>query len=381
MSKKSWIIPLIVLIAAAGLLFGIAGHWTSWQGSRSDQETDDANLKADMTPLSTRISGTVRKVSVGDYQNVKAGQTLIELDDDDYRANLKQAQAALAGSEAALEDNQAAKKIQDAQIEAANAGVVQAQAAMSAAKASIASVSPDLDRALTELNRQQALFDEKAATHQQLEAATAQEGQLSGQLEVRKADLAHAEGALATSQGQLEAAKRQREALNTKDDVYKADIAAKKAAIVVSEVNLAYTRISAPTDGTVGERHVLAGQLVAPGTQTIDLVQSDVWAQANFKETQLTNMRVGDLADVRIDTFPNRVFHGKVDQLSPASGSQFALLPPDNATGNFTKVVQRVPAKIVLIPGQPYLDRLRSGLSAVVVVHTRKTQARLDGDQ
>src|SRR5580704_16027855 len=165
MSKKSWIIPLIVLIAAAGLLFGIAGHWTSWQGSRSDQETDDANLKADMTPLSTRISGTVRKVSVGDYQNVKAGQTLIELDDDDYRANLKQAQAALAGSEAALEDNQAAKKIQDAQIEAANAGVVQAQAAMSAAKASIASVSPDLDRALTELNRQQALFDEKAATH------------------------------------------------------------------------------------------------------------------------------------------------------------------------------------------------------------------------
>ena len=100
MSKKSWIIPLIVLLAAAGLLFGIAGHWTGWQGSRPDQETDDAYLKADMTPLSTRISGTVRRVNVRDYQNVKAGQTLIELDDDDYRANLKQAQAALAGSEA-----------------------------------------------------------------------------------------------------------------------------------------------------------------------------------------------------------------------------------------------------------------------------------------
>jgi membrane fusion protein (multidrug efflux system) len=177
------------------------------------------------------------------------------------------------------------------------------------------------------LHRQQSLFDSKAATHQQLETATAQQGQLSGVVAARKADLARAEGTLATSQSQLEAAKRQREALNTKDNVYKADIAAKKAAIVVAQINLAYTRIVAPTDGTVGERHALAGQLVAPGTQVIDLVQNEVCVQANFKETQLTNMRVGDTADVRIDTFPRRVFHGKVEQLSPASGSQFALLP------------------------------------------------------
>jgi membrane fusion protein (multidrug efflux system) len=381
MSKKSWIIPLVVLLAAAGLLFGIAGHWTGWQGNRPDQETDDAYLRADMTPLSTRVSGTVRRVSVGDYQSVRAGQTLIELDDDDYQANLKQAQAALAGSEASLEDNQAAKKIQDAQIEAAKAGVIQAEAAIDAAKAGIASASPEVDRALTELHRQQALFDTKAATHQQLEVAVAQQGQLSGLLAARKADLARAEGALATSQSQLEAAKRQRQALDTKDDVYKADIAAKKAAIVVAQVNLAYTRIAAPSDGTVGERHTLVGQLVAPGTEMIDLVQSGVWIQANFKETQLSNMQIGDLTDVRIDTFPNRVFHGKVDQLSPASGSQFALLPPDNATGNYTKVVQRVPVKIVFQPGQPYLDRLRPGFSAVVIVHTGKAAGRSDGDQ
>jgi len=258
---------------------------------------------------------------------------------------------------------------------------VQAQAAINAANAGIASVSPERDRALTELHRQQALFDSKAATHQQLEAATAQEGQLSGQLETRKAELARAEGALATSQSQLEAAKRQREALNTKDDVYKADIEAKKASIIVAQVNLAYTRIAAPTDGTVGERHALTGQLVAPGTQIIDLVQSDVWVQANFKETQLTNMRVGNSTDVRIDTFPNRVFHGKVDQLSPASGSQFALLPPDNATGNFTRVVQRVPVKIVLFPGQSDLDRLRPGFSAVVIVHTGKAGDHSVGDR
>ena len=381
MSKKSLIIPLIVLLAAAGLLFGIAGHWTGWQGNRPEQETDDAYLRADMTPLSTRISGTVRKVNVNDYQRVKAGQALIELDDDDYRAALNQAQAALAASEASLADNQAAKRIQDAQIDVAKAGIVQAEAAINAAKAGVASSSPELDRALAELHRQQALFDSKAATHQQLEAATAQQGQLSGVVEARKADLARTEGALATSQSQLEAAKRQREAMNTKDDVYKADIDAKKAAIVVAQVNLAYTRIAAPPDGTVGERRALAGQLVAPGTQVISLVQSEAWVQANFKETQLTNMRVGDTADVRIDTFPDRVFHGKVEQLSPASGSQFALLPPDNATGNFTKVVQRVPVKIVFFPGQPYLDQLRPGFSAVVTVHTGKAGGQSGGNQ
>src|SRR6202007_1858180 len=163
--------------------------------------------------------------------------------------------------------------------------------------------------------------------------------------------------------------------------VYKADIEAKKAAIVVAQVNLAYTRISAPTDGTVGERHALAGQLVAPGTQMIDLVKSEIWVQANFKETQLTNMRVGAPADIRVDTFPNQVFHGKIAELSPASGSQFALLPPDNATGNFTKVVQRIPVKIVISPEQPYLDRLRPGFSAVVTVHTRAGAVRSDGSQ
>src|SRR6202048_4405974 len=152
MSKKSLIIPLIVLLAAAGLLFGIAGHLTGWQGNRLDQVTDGAYLRADMTPLSTRISGTVRKVNVNDYQNVKAGQTLIELDDEDYRAALNQAQAALAASEASLADNQAAKRIQDAQIDAAKAGVVQAEAVINAAKPGIAPPPPALDRALIALH-------------------------------------------------------------------------------------------------------------------------------------------------------------------------------------------------------------------------------------
>ena len=381
MRAKSFIIPLIVLLVAAGLLFAIAGYGTEWEGGRAKQETDDAYLRADMTPLSTRVSGTVKTVSVGDYQQVKAGQVLMELDDDDYLANLDQAKAALAASVASLEDNQAAKRIQEAQISAAEAGILQAQAAMDAANAGIESVTPQAERALTELHRQEALFSSKAATHQQLEIATAQEGQLRGTLGAQRADLARAKGALATTESQLEAAKRQREALDAKDDVYKADIAAKKAAIVVAEVNLAYTRITAPTDGNVGERHVLRGQLVAPGTQMIDLVQSGVWVQANFKETQLTNMHVGAPADVRVDTFPGRTFHGQVAEMSPASGSQFALLPPDNATGNFTKVVQRIPVKITLYPDQPDLARLRPGFSAEVTVDTKAPVRQSGGDK
>src|SRR5260370_15268963 len=163
MSKKSLIIPLVVLLAAAGLLFSIAGHLTGWQGNRPDQVTDDAYLRADMTPLSTRISGTVRKVNVNDYQSVKAGQTLIELDDEDYRAALNQAQAALAASEASLADNQAAKRIQDAQIDAAKAGGVQAEAAANASKAGHAPLPPELDRAYTEFQRPQSLFHTYAA--------------------------------------------------------------------------------------------------------------------------------------------------------------------------------------------------------------------------
>jgi membrane fusion protein, multidrug efflux system len=378
-NNKSLIVPTIVLLVAAGLLFATAGHWTTWEGNRADQSTDDAYLRADVTPLSTRISGTVRRVSVGDYQTVAAGQALVELDDADYQGNLDQAKAALAAAEASLEDNQAAKRIQDTQIRAAEAGILQAQATIDAARAAVASAIPPADRASTELRRQEALFNSKAATHQQLETATAQEGQLRGTLDMQRADLARAQGALATSQSQLEAAKRQREALNTRDGVYRADIAAKKAAIVVAQVNLAYTKITAPTDGHVGERHVLVGQLVTPGAHMIDLVQSDVWVEANFKETQLTNIRAGAPADVHVDTFRDRVFQGKVAEISPASGSQFALLPPDNATGNFTKIVQRVPVKIVLLPGQPDLDRLHPGFSAEVTVHTKATAHTTDG--
>jgi membrane fusion protein (multidrug efflux system) len=367
--KKAIIIPIVVLAVAAVLLFTILSGWNAWEGGGAEQKTDDAYLRADLTPLSTRVSGTIRKMAVGDFESVNPGQLLIQLDDDDYAAILAEAKAALAAAEAQLDDNRAAKRIQDAKIDNAETGITQATAAVNAAKAAIVSVQPDVEHTATELKRQQALLASKATTQQELEGAVANADRYSGMLAGQQAGLVRAQAQLDSSRAVLEAEKRQREALDTRDAVYKADIEAKKAAIIVAEVNLGYTRILAPAEGAVGERHVQEGQLVAPGMEVIDLVRGDVWIQANFKETQLTNMQKGDAADITIDTFPGVTLHGKVLEISPASGSQFALLPPDNATGNFTKVVQRIPVKIVLDPGHPLQGRLRPGFSAVVTVH------------
>ena len=186
----------------------------------------------------------------------------------------------------------------------------------------------------------------------------------------RQADLGQAQAALASSRVQIEAEKRELAALDSRDAVYRADIEANKAAIAVAEANLSYTRITAPANGAVGKRQVQEGQLVTPGMETVDLVRGDVYILANYLETQLTNIRKGDTADIKVDAFPGVVLHGKVVEIAPASGSQTALLPPDNATGNFTKVVQRIPVKIALDPGHPLQDRLRPGLSTEVTIHS-----------
>jgi membrane fusion protein (multidrug efflux system) len=190
------------------------------------------------------------------------------------------------------------------------------------------------------------------------------------QLASRQADLARAQSQLGSVKAEYEAQKRQRAVLDSQELLLRADLDSKRAALSLAMTTLGYTRIVAPEDGIVSERKVRAGQLVSPGTQVISLVQRDIWVQANYKETQVRHIRAGDDAEIKIDAFPGIAFRGKVDQVAPASGSQFALLPPDNATGNFTKIVQRVPVKILLQPGQTELDRLRPGLSVIATIRT-----------
>lgn len=392
-----WVVPAIVLFLAIGVVVLITTDWNAWNGGRAAQETDDAYLRADLTPLSTKVSGLVAKVAVTDYQPVKAGDLLIELRDDDFEAQVKQAEAAVAAAADALVNHSRQEQLQDsriaqaedgiraseADIDAAQAGIAAANAAMIGAHSGIDAVQADVQRTGKERKRQEALIQSESTTPQKLEQAVADEeryrSQLasrnadlataSAQLASRQADLARARARLKSSQSELEAQKRQRALLESQEASLGADLNVKKAGLALARTNQGYTRINAPADGIVSERLVRPGQLVSPGTQVMSLVESVIWVQANFKETQLRRMRAGDAAEIRVDAVPGAVLKGKVDQLSPASGSQFALLPPDNATGNFTKVVQRVPVKIALSPGQD-VSRLRPGLSVIATVHT-----------
>src|SRR5262249_15276142 len=240
------------------------------------------------------------------------------------------------------------------------------------------------ERTELERKRQEALIAAESATRQKLEQVVADQQRFQAtlasresdlatakaQLASRQADLARAQAQLGGASAELEAQKRQRAVLDSQEMQLRADLSSKRAGLSLAMTNLGYTRIVAPENGIVSERKVRAGQLVTPGTQVISLVQRDVWVQGNYKETQVRHMHPGDSAEIRVDAFPGATLTGKVDQVSPASGSQFALLPPDNATANFTKIVQRMPVKIVLDPGQAIAGRLRPGLSVIATVHT-----------
>ena len=395
---KRWLVPATILFLAAGIVLLITGNWNSWASERVTQKTDDAYVRADLTPLSTKVAGLVAAVPVSDYQPVKAGDLLVRLRDDDFRAQVQQAEAAVRSATDALVNNERQKELQDARIvqagegiraaesdiTAAQAGVEAAQSGIANARSGIEGTRADEERTLLERRRQEALFATDSTTRRQLELAVADAERFgallasrqddlkaaTAQFASREADLTRARAHLGSANAELEAQKRQRSVLDSQTRLLHSDLDAKRAALQLAQINLGYTRIAAPESGFVSERKVRPGQLVSPGTQVISLVQSDAWVQANYKETQVRHIRAGDRAEIRVDAYPGVILKGKVDHVSPASGSQFALLPPDNATGNFTKIVQRVPVKIVLDSGQAMVARLRPGLSVIATVRT-----------
>jgi membrane fusion protein, multidrug efflux system len=371
--KWSIAIPILVLAIAIFLIFAIRGHWDSWTANAVLQKTNDAYVTGDQIPLSTRISGTVQRVGVQDYQTVKAGQSIVELDHSDYQASVDEARAAISAAHAELSANQDAKRAADASIEAAKASVEQAQAAADAADAGIDAAQAQVTQSISEYKRQETLLASRAATRQQFEQIQEARDSAQAALQSRRADLVRAKAAVASSRAALAGALQQRAALNAKDAGLQAQIAAKTAGVTIAQVSLAYTKITAPADGRVGRLKVHPGQLVGAGVQVVDFVQDGAWVEANFLETQLAHVRVGDTADIKIDAYPSEGLHGHVSEIAPASGSATALLPPDNATGNFTKVVQRVPVKI-LFDGKPSGDILRPGLSAEVTIHTDRQE-------
>jgi membrane fusion protein (multidrug efflux system) len=362
--------PLLVVLLAAAVVFTITRNWNSWEGGRIEQVTDDAYVRGNLTPLSTKVPGIVRDVKVSDYQQVHKGDLIVELEDDDYKAQVAQATAAVEAGKAAIENNRRQRELQDSKIDKALAGIDQAKAQITAAEAGIAAVQADVVRTQDERTRQEGLFQTRSTTQQKLEQAVADEQRFAAQSASRKADLEQAKTMLRSNELSAEAERRTKSVLESQDMQLIADLHAKEAGLTAAKVNLGYTTIEAPSDGTVGERQVRPGQLVSPGTQVIPFVDKIKWVLANYRETQLTNMRVGDPVEIRIDAYPGKTFRAKVIEIAPASGSQFALLPPDNATGNYTKVVQRIPVKIAF-DDESVATSLQPGLSVIATVRTR----------
>jgi membrane fusion protein (multidrug efflux system) len=319
-------------------------RWNSWVGSAVIQTTNDAYVRADMTRLSSRVAGEVLVVAVNDFQRVKAGDLLVQIDPADYDAQVAQAEANVAGAQAAL-DNLAN------QVELQYATIAQAEAQRASAEAQVVETSEEQER-------QKTLSQTDAGTRQRLEQAVAA--------------LARAQADVSASRAVIAEQRHQLEVLNGTKKQRLADVEAAKALLAAAKLKLGYTRIVAPFDGVVGERQVQVNDYVNIGTNLINVVPlPDVYVIANYKETQLTRVKPGQPVEVTVDTFPNDgPLHGRVERIAPASGSQFALLPPDNATGNFTKVVQRIPVRIQFDKGQPLLDRLLPGMSVVTEIHT-----------
>jgi membrane fusion protein (multidrug efflux system) len=338
------------VLAAFGFVALATLRWDAWVGSAVIQTTNDAYIRSDLTRLSSRVAGEVLVVAVNDFQRVKAGDLLVQIDPADYQAQVAQAQANVAGAQAAL-DNLAN------QVELQYATIAQAEAQRASAEA-------QLVEAGQEQERQKTLSQTDAGTRQKFEQAVAV--------------LARAQADVSASRAVIAAQRHQLEVLNGTKKQRAADIEAAKALLAAARLKLGYTKIVAPFDGVVGERQVQANDYVNIGSNLINVVPlPDVYVIANYKETQLTRVRPGQPVEVSVDSFPGGLLHGRVERISPASGSQFALLPPDNATGNFTKVVQRIPVRIQFDKDQPLLERLLPGMSVVARIHT--DEAGTDG--
>ncbi|MDF8357636.1 HlyD family secretion protein [Ensifer adhaerens] len=341
-----------VIVAGIGLAVVVPLGWGQWVAGFTNQSTDNAYLRADIAPISAQVAGTIRKVAVQDYQRVRKGDVLAEIDPSEYQAKVTRASAAVAAGEAAIRNVDSRLALQQRLIAQAEAG--------------ISAVAADRDRAQAEHARQAALTRDGWSTNQKLEEALAAIKRFEAQLTEKRADAA--------------ATREQVSVLGTQREQAEADLASSKAELALAEIELARTRIVAPSDGVVNSSSVRTGQYVSPGMRVISVVPlPNIYVVANYKETQLGKVRIGQAVSVAVDMFPGETLNGRVEQISPASGSEFALLPPDNATGNFTKVAQRIAVRIELIDIPDGLkDLLRPGMSVLSTIHTDQPAVAAD---
>ncbi|MBB3452770.1 membrane fusion protein (multidrug efflux system) [Rhizobium sp. BK313] len=343
---KSLIIPALAILIAILAVAGASLNWDSWIASRTVQKTDDAAVYADMSTIGARVSGTIEAAYVDDYAKVAAGDVLFSIDHVPYEVAVRSSQAKLEAARAQLANNANQRAFQLAQIDVA----------LAQQQASIA----DEVETNQELQRQIRLgSDGRASSIQNLEKATAAHARALANSKMNEATVA-------AQRAQLDVLAKQRDTLS-------ADVDAASAELAASDLQLSHSYVRAPFDGVVARRNVQLGMYVTAGTSMISIIPlPHVYVLANYKENQLANVREGQPVDVSVDMFPGQVLRGTVSRIAPASGSTFALLPADNASGNFTKVAQRLSVRVELDPTQPYFERLRPGMSVVTRILTRK---------
>lgn len=351
MAEKAKSIRLVVLVLLALGLLGGGLRW--WLHGRFIESTDNAYVRADITAITPRVAGEVISIKVKNNQSVKKGDLLLQIDPRDYQARLANAEAAVAVREAALAANVQQKATQRAMIE-------EARASLDAARA-------DESRSRKDFERSDTLVQQGVATHQRLETATA--------------NFQSAKAAVTRTQAGLQAANQQIALLDADRSRLMAELDAAKASLTIAELDLAATELHAPVDGVVGDLSARVGERVNVGIRLLSIVPLDsVFIEANFKETQLTRMAPGQEVEIEADTFPGKILRGHINSLAPASGAEFALLPPQNASGNFNKIVQRVPVKVTLDGLDELRGLLRPGMSVTAAVDTRTTPTTTAGD-
>jgi membrane fusion protein (multidrug efflux system) len=349
--SRGFLIVLIILVIV-GSAFGIS----KYIHAKHHEETDDAQVQANINPVIPKISGYVTEVRVKDNQRVKKGDTLLLLDDRDLKLKLEQAEAALGTAQSNLNSAKATSAAAQANIGTSAAAIKAVDAQIEAAKVSVWQATQDY-------NRYANLIKDHSITLQQFEQAQANKEKAEKQLQVLQEQKNQAAR-------QTNAVSSQSSATSTQINVANSTIKQRQVDVDDAKLNLSYTVITAPADGTTSKINVQVGQYLQAGQATFSIIQdNDIWVVANFKETQFHDLRIGQKAIINVDAFPGHDFEATVTSFSPATGAQFALLPPDNASGNFVKVVQRLPVKIEFNKQDSLVKQLKAGMNVNVDVH------------
>lgn len=370
--------PYAKYLLAIVALALIAGAVFVWHYYSVRESTDDAQIDGHINPISARVTGTAIRVLHDDNDVVKAGDVLVELDPKDYQVALERAKADLASAEA----NAVAAHVgvplttttSSSQLAAADAGVLSAQKEIQASQARVQEAQANYTKLAADLKRMEMLVQKDEVSRQQYDASVAAAASAKATLDAANAAVASSESRLAQAKAQADAAHtvpEQIKVTRAKAGAATADVQRAQAAVDQAQLNLQYTKIVAPVDGVLSKRNVEPGQVVQAGQPLFSIVNlDDIWVTANFKETQLRNMKPGQKAEISVDAY-GRSYRGTVESIAGASGARFSLLPPENATGNYVKVVQRIPVRIRIDKGQDPNRELRPGMSVVPTVFVR----------